>query len=240
MHARASALDACARAPRFPQVASSRLAAMEPHLLAAQFRSLRAAAANYAHLTSPDSLNASMRWRFATDGESKFNFGSLGNPSGAADESPSSGRPQTSPDHNRPPPKTSGRCNVQQGQVASWGIRRLLNCVNGSRPVWDKPLLQAMRSRLQKNLSLSPSHYPHAAEDVVVALRTFGRRQLSDGGRFAVCCGPLPPNCAALVRVAVPRLAGGVVHQPVGGADATRRARRRLRHHGGLQPASGD
>jgi hypothetical protein len=53
----------------------------------------------------------------------------------------------------------------------------------GSRPIWSDDLLRVMRELQQHGASISPPHYPHAAEDLDVACRRFVAQQppSSDG-----------------------------------------------------------
>ena len=47
----------------------------------------------------------------------------------------------------------------------------------GHQPVWTSELLDMFGTMLDRNWSLSPQDYPHAASDVGIALRSFVRRQ---------------------------------------------------------------
>ena len=57
------------------------------------------------------------------------------------------------------------RHSVDLGQVSSVAIKEMLT-FNGSRPVWNRQLLQEYRAMAARGESLSPLSYPHAAEDL--------------------------------------------------------------------------
>jgi len=67
-------------------------------------------------------------------------------------------------------PRENG--STYQAQVASPEIFKLLE-YDGSTPLWSDALLNAHSARLDRGASLSCSGYPHSAEDIAVAVRTF-------------------------------------------------------------------
>ena len=72
---------------------------------------------------------------------------------------------------------------VQIAQVGGGRpMHRLLN-FRGPQPIWDAPLLRMGGRLLADNVSLSPTDYPHSAEDLAVACRAFAPR---DARRVAV------------------------------------------------------
>eukprot|EP00966_Prymnesium_polylepis_P187171 4338840-Prymnesium_polylepis.1 len=95
-----------------------------------------------------------MKWIFATEGASLFNFQNLTilgwtAPSvGASGSEPANRATKGRPDATSAPTRTA-RCRIQQAQVASYSISRLLYCANGTRPIWNEGLLEAMRSRVR-------------------------------------------------------------------------------------------
>ena len=49
----------------------------------------------------------------------------------------------------------------------------LLRLANGTRPIWDRALWRVYEERQAANRTLSPPAYPHAAEDVAMAVKRF-------------------------------------------------------------------
>ena len=68
-------------------------------------------------------------------------------------------------------------------KVASKQIFSLLR-FEGARPVWDQPLMDEYERILRNGETVSCPHYPHSAEDILVACQTFAED--IKGGEWAV------------------------------------------------------
>jgi len=102
-------------------------------------------------------------------------------------------------------PRSDGkvqRATVHPGQL-SVGTHGLVGWDSG-RPVWTEALLAALDRRLEQGQSVSPPDYPHAAEDVLLALTQAGALGVTQP-RTAVWSSISPWLESALLRNGVAR-----------------------------------